>query len=85
MGCTTWPCWWPSASMTTGFGRSWASVRAARKTKKARLSLLRHRKERGLTDPELVISDACLGLREAPGEVSTSLVGSGASYTSTAT
>jgi transposase-like protein len=37
--------------------------------KESWLAFLRHLKERGLQSPELCISDACLGLREALGDV----------------
>ena len=52
-----------------GFREVLGVCQGGKEDKESWLSFLRHLKERGLTDPELTISDACLGLREALGEV----------------
>jgi transposase-like protein len=52
-----------------GFREVLGVCQGGKEDEESRLSFLRHLKERGLTDPELCVSDACLGLREALGEV----------------
>jgi len=52
-----------------GFRDVLGVCQGGKEDKEGWLAFLRHLKERGLRGPELVISDACLGLREALGEV----------------
>ena len=52
-----------------GFREVLGVCQGGKEDKESWLGFLRHLKERGLRSPELCISDACLGLREALGEV----------------
>jgi len=52
-----------------GFREVLGVCQGGKEDKESWLSFLRHLKERGLQGPELVTRDACLGLREALGEV----------------
>ncbi len=52
-----------------GFREVLGVCQGGKEDKESWVLFLRHLKERGLRGPEFVISDACLGLREALGEV----------------
>ena len=68
-----------------GYRRILGVAEGAKEDKAGWLEFLKYLKKRGLSDPELIISDACIGLTEAAAEVYRRPAGSAASCTSTAT